>query len=1013
MPTELETLVVRLKGDAKQYEAFLKKAQTDIKAATKIMETTAAQAGKSLGKGLEKAIPSIDKINAKIKSIGKGLKSAGLQMSLFVTGPLTLIGGIGVAAFAKFNSAMTKSLSIMKGITPEIRTQMEGVAKAISAESITAPAKLAEAYFFLASAGLDAEQSMAQLATVNQFAEAGAFDMATATDLLTDAQTALGLKTSELAKVSDALVLANVQANASVQQFAESLTSDAAVAARGFGIELGETVAILGAYASQGKKGAEAGNLFGRATRLLAQAQRDQGAVFEKFGIRVIEETSGKYRSFIDIIADMETAFGGLTKPQRAAALETLGFATLAQKAILPLIGMSKQMGVWKKEQEDAAETTKKVAERQLKSFSSQMKIVKNNISLAANEIGTVLAPMLISLGNLLRSVADSFRNLNDSTKKWIVFVGLAAASIGGLVVVAGTLLTLVTTLKLLTAATIAWNVATTGVAFALASIQAPVLIGQFVAMGVVIKIITAATWALNASLVAVKFAFAAIVANPVIAAAVIAITIATIAWRSAMGKVNAALERSGRLTKELNEVNKKSAQRQRDALNLESNTREEQLKSLKRLQASQKFALSILLNRTKRAVAAGEDLNSVWNRVTKRFQLKGAIQNVKNLTERFLSQKEIIGETADEIERVENAIKSELKEEKAERARVAKEAKRAIEERIALLGKVGFEAENTRLKLGGLTGAELKDVVALQKQFTAADKLQRGIDLAKKFERDRLLLGLTGREADLFAAKLDGLSDSIIAVARAEDTLFTAREKQIKLADQVKSITESFQRQLILFGKTGREAELFAAKLDGLSEAQLVGARALDQSLSRLEKQKKLMEEGAAVTKEFQTPLQKFNEQQTELQELLNANAITTETFTAAMNKARESLEKPIKVNFTISGIQALEAGTAEAAARIEAFRAHARRSVQITQARRPVQIAQAAAAPPAPERRFGPRLSTESEIKSARKELFGITKDQPEMIKLEEKILAVLESIDENTKERIEALVLQEANL
>ena len=49
----------------------------------------------------------------------------------------------------------------------------------------------AEAYFYLASAGKTAAQSVALMPTVAKFATAGNFELALATDLLTDAQSAL------------------------------------------------------------------------------------------------------------------------------------------------------------------------------------------------------------------------------------------------------------------------------------------------------------------------------------------------------------------------------------------------------------------------------------------------------------------------------------------------------------------------------------------------------------------------------------------------------------------------------------------------------------------------------------------------------------------------------------------------------------------------------------------------------------------------------------------------------
>ena len=87
---------------------------------------------------------------------------------------------------------MVQSLAIMD-TTVEQQKAMQDAALQTSRTTRIGAEQSAEAYFFLASAGLNAEQSISALPQVAKFAQAGMFDMATATDLATDAQSALGL----------------------------------------------------------------------------------------------------------------------------------------------------------------------------------------------------------------------------------------------------------------------------------------------------------------------------------------------------------------------------------------------------------------------------------------------------------------------------------------------------------------------------------------------------------------------------------------------------------------------------------------------------------------------------------------------------------------------------------------------------------------------------------------------------------------------------------------------------
>ena len=152
-------------------------------------------------------------VEARALAMASRMKAIGQKMALAITAPLLIIGGLAVHEFGKFDSAMTKSTAIMGEMSDEMRQNMEDVARSISLNAVQSATELAEAYFFLASAGLSAAESIAALPVVTKFATAGTFEMAEATDLLTDAQSALGLTVDDTAqsmlnmtRVSDVLV---------------------------------------------------------------------------------------------------------------------------------------------------------------------------------------------------------------------------------------------------------------------------------------------------------------------------------------------------------------------------------------------------------------------------------------------------------------------------------------------------------------------------------------------------------------------------------------------------------------------------------------------------------------------------------------------------------------------------------------------------------------------------------------------------------------------------------------
>lgn len=444
---EIQRLIVRLQADMSQYKK-------ELEAATLLTTKNATK--------MELACRSLSK---QFDVWGTKMKHIGRSMSTYVTMPIMAFAGYGVKAFADFDKAMVESLSIMD-TTAEQAQRMRDMALDLSTKAPKGPEELAKSYYFLASAGLNAEQSLGAMPVVMKFATAGAFDMATATDLLTDAQTAFGMEMdaagANMTKLANAIVRTEQLANASSQQFAEAMTSDAGVAARNFGMELETLMGVLAAYASSGKKAAEAGNLMGRATRLLTSAYREHGTVFKKYGIEVVDKATGEYRNFIDIIADMEKAFAKLTKPQLGAALEELGFEALAQKSLLPLIGMSEQMKKWEADVRSSTTAMNDVFEKQMQAFSNQVKMLWNEIKVAAIEIGAVMVPMLKSLMEQVKAGVQWFKGLTDEQKEFAVKAALVVAAIGPMILLLGRLST---ALSVLTKSVVATKAGLVGLA--------------------------------------------------------------------------------------------------------------------------------------------------------------------------------------------------------------------------------------------------------------------------------------------------------------------------------------------------------------------------------------------------------------------------------------------------------------------------------------------------------------------------------------------------------------------
>ena len=358
-------------------------------------------------------LPIVSKFDDKgIKQAEKALGAFGKAAGAVAAAATAAVAGIAVksiAEFAKFDEQLNKSIAIMGDVSDVMRDEMSDAARQVAKETTFSADQAAESFFFLASAGLDAEAAIQAMPQVAKFAQAGMFDMALATDLATDAQSALGLSSKDaeenlanLTRVTDVFVRANTLANTSVEQLATAFTSKAGTALKTVGKDVEEGAAALALFADQGVKGELAGTkltntIFGLSDRALKAP-----AAFEALGISVFD-AEGNMRNFADIADDLGGAFEGMSEEQKLAELGALGFSKQARAGVLMLSGQGDKIRDYESALRDAAGFTEDVASKQLLTPTAQFQLLGSAMNDVAIEIGSFLAP---ALGNMAGAIA-------------------------------------------------------------------------------------------------------------------------------------------------------------------------------------------------------------------------------------------------------------------------------------------------------------------------------------------------------------------------------------------------------------------------------------------------------------------------------------------------------------------------------------------------------------------------------------------------------------------------------
>jgi len=371
-------------------------------------------------RGISKAIRDFKKLEGGANRAGYTLRTMDAAATKVakslakIGGVAAIAGGFAAKSFIDFEDALNQSLAIMGDVSDAMKNKMSVAARDMAKQTTFSATQAAQSYFFLASAGLDAEQSISALPRVAKFAQAGMFDMALATDLLTDAQSALGMtikgdavaNMNNMTRVADVLVKANTLANASVQQFAESLTNKAAAAARVVGKDVEEVVAVLAAFADQGVKGNDAGTQLSIVMRDLQTRALGNKKAFKAANVEVFDQ-NGKMNNLSKIVQQLEKRLLTMSDAEKKAELATLGFSDKSQAALLTLLGTGKAIEDYEKELRNAAGTTDEIAKKQLESLKGQLTLAKNafmDLSIAAGER---LAPVIGRVTGVMKTFAE------------------------------------------------------------------------------------------------------------------------------------------------------------------------------------------------------------------------------------------------------------------------------------------------------------------------------------------------------------------------------------------------------------------------------------------------------------------------------------------------------------------------------------------------------------------------------------------------------------------------------
>ena len=377
----------------------------------------------------------------KVQGLSSAFKTVGLSLTKTITTPLVGIGAAAVKVTADFDSGMSEVQAI-SGATGTQFQALRDKAIEMGAKTKFSATEASHAFKYMAMAGWDSAEMMDGIEGVMNLAAASGEDLATTSDIVTDALTAFGLQAKDSAHFADVLAQASARSNTNVGMMGETFKYVAPVAgAMGYSVE--DTAVAIGLMANSGIKASQAGTALRSMITRMASPTKQVSEAMEQYGIS-ITDANGKMKPLQQLMVELRTKTKGLSKEQRVQVASTIAGKEAMSGMLAILNASDKDFNKLTKDIANSDGAAEKMAKTMLGNLKGSLTLLKSALESAGIVIGDRLVPYIQQLTKWITKLVEKFNSLTKQQKDQIVRFGLIAAAIGPVMVIFSKLMTTV-----------------------------------------------------------------------------------------------------------------------------------------------------------------------------------------------------------------------------------------------------------------------------------------------------------------------------------------------------------------------------------------------------------------------------------------------------------------------------------------------------------------------------------------------------------------------------------------
>ena len=371
--------------------------------------------------------------STRLDGLSISMANAGGTMSKWLTVPIVGTGAAVTKLTSDFETSMSKVQAISSATGDEM-SQLRDKAIEMGAKTKFSAKESADAFTYMAMAGWDAKSMMNGISGIMSLAAADGLDLATTSDIVTDALTAFGLQASDSAHFADVLAQASSSANTNVSMLGESFKYVAPVAGS-LGMSVEDVAIALGLMANSGIKSTQAGTALRSTLTNLAKPTDEMAMLMNQLGIS-ITDTDGNMKSLREIMVMLREKFSGLTADEKASAAATLA-GKEAMSGLLAIVNSSQSdFDNLANAIDNSNGRADSMADTMLDNLGGSITLLKSALEGLAIKIGSTLTPTLKKITDFITGITEKLNEMSDEQAQQIVKIAAVVAAIGPMLLI-------------------------------------------------------------------------------------------------------------------------------------------------------------------------------------------------------------------------------------------------------------------------------------------------------------------------------------------------------------------------------------------------------------------------------------------------------------------------------------------------------------------------------------------------------------------------------------------------